>query len=163
VSKMNGPTRKKIYHIIAERDGEYCRCCRALPTERALVIDHRDNNNKNNRHDNYQLLCRRCNYLKNPRRPVDMCVSKEESHDQSELEVSRLKEPPFRKFAYHLINEQKTVPEEDIINSGAEHVGVSPVTTKRYLNKMCSSMGALQRKKIGNSINIQYKDDLVFS
>ena len=47
MSKMNGPTRKKIYHIIAERDGEYCRCCRALPTERALVIDHRDNNNKN--------------------------------------------------------------------------------------------------------------------
>jgi len=163
MSKMNGPTRKKTYLIIADRDGEYCRGCGALPTERPLVIDHRDNDNGNNSPDNFQLLCRPCNYRKNPRRPVDECVSEEETHDQSEIEVSRLREPFFRKYAYHLVNEQKTVPEIDIINSGAEHVSISPVTAKRYLNKMCSSIGLLQRKHIGKSINIQYKDDLVFS
>ena len=163
MSKMNGPTRKKLYEFLCNRDGEYCKCCGKLPREGQLVVDHRDNNNENNNPENHQLLCRQCNYLKNPRRPVDECVSEEETHDQSELEVSRLREPFFRKYAYHLVNEQKTVPEIDIINSGAEHVSISPVTAKRYLNKMCSSIGLLERKHIGKSINIQYKDDLGFS
>ena len=157
---MNGLTRKKTYHIIAERGGEYCRCCGALRTERALVIDHRDNNNGNNSLDNLQLLCRRCNYLKNPRRPVDMCVSKEESPDQSELLVNRTREPIFRKFVWHLINEGELIPEEELINSGSEHSGISPVTAKRYLNKMCSSIGICQRRQIGKTIIIEYKKEL---
>jgi len=159
---MNGPTRKKIYHIIAERDGEYCRCCRALPTERALVIDHRDNNNKNNRHDNYQLLCRRCNYLKNPRRPVDECESDCEAQDQTELEVSRAREPLFRKFVCHQLNEFGNIPEKEIIFSGSEGVGISPVTAQRYLGKMCSKVGICQKRKIGRTVIVEYKMELDF-
>jgi len=76
MSKMSGPMRKKLYRIVAERDEEYCRCCGKLPNEAQLVLDHKDNNNSNNYHENLQLLCRSCNYLKNPRRePVDLCVS----------------------------------------------------------------------------------------
>ncbi len=83
---MNGIMRKKLYRIIAERDGEYCKCCGKLPSEGQLVIDHRDNNEKNNDLANLQLLCRSCNYLKNPRRPVDECVSENEI---SELQVNK--------------------------------------------------------------------------
>lgn len=48
VNKMNGPTRLKLYLIIARRDEEFCRGCHKLPNEKQLVIGHVDNNNANN-------------------------------------------------------------------------------------------------------------------
>ncbi len=159
---MNGTTRKKFYDFLSNHNGEYCRCCGNLPTEGQLVIDHRDNNNENNSQDNLQLLCRRCNYLKNPRRPVDMCVSEEESPDQSELEVSRTKEPSFRKFVCHQISEEKSIPEQELINSGSEYSGISPVTAKRYLDKMCSKVGIYQKRKMGRTVIVEYKMELDF-
>jgi len=128
-----------------------------LDTERPLVIDHRDNNNRNNDLSNLQILCRSCNYLKNPRRPVDLCVSEEETHDQTELEVNRQREPLFRRYVLHLINEQISIPQKDLIDSGSEHVSISPVTAKRYLDKMCSSTGICQRHQVGKIIVIEYK------
>jgi len=74
VSKMNGTTRKKLYKMISNRDGEYCKGCSKLPSEGQLVVDHRDNNNSNNSLRNLQLLCRTCNFIKNQKRPVDKCV-----------------------------------------------------------------------------------------
>jgi len=87
-------------------------------------------------------------------------VSEEESPDQSELEVSRAREPIFRKFVCHQINEGKSIPEQELINSGSEHCGISPVTAKRYLNKMCSSMGICQRRQVGRTVVIEYKKEL---
>ena len=157
MSRMNGMTRKKLYRSISQRDGEFCRGCGALPFERKLVVDHRDNDNRNNESSNHQLLCRKCNYLKNPRRPVDLCVSVDESPDQSELEVNRTREPIFRKFVCHEINERTSVPELELINSGSEISGISPVTAKRYLNKMCSPLGICHRHQVGKIIVIEYK------
>jgi len=159
---MNGPTRKKLFQILVSRDGQFCKGCGALASEKPLVIDHRDNNNRNNDLSNLQILCRSCNYQKNPRRPVDMCVSEEESPDQSELEVSRTKEPSFRKFVCHQISEEKSIPEQELINSGSEYSGISPVTAKRYLNKMCSKVGIYQRRKIGRTVIVEYKIELDF-
>ena len=156
---MNGLTRKKLYPLIATRDGEYCRCCGALPSERQLVIDHRDNNNSNNDLSNLQLLCRTCNYLKNPRKPLDN-VSECLNEDETELQKSQRSEPFFRKFVIHEINELHEVPEHELINSGSEDVGISPVTAKRYLNKMCSSRGILQRINRVNTTLIRYKNEL---
>jgi len=157
---MNGYTRRKLYQIVAKRDGEFCKGCQSLPTEKQLILDHIDNNNKNSEVNNLQLLCRACNYRKDPRRPVDVCECESEAPDQTELEVNRTREPQFRKFASHKINENRTVPEKDLIYSGAEHVGISPVTAKRYLDKMCSSTGILKRKQVGKTIVIDYKDEL---
>jgi len=159
VSKMNGPTRKKLYQEMVEDEGEYCKTCGILGEEIQLVIDHKDNNNSNNSRENRQFLCRPCNYKKNPR-PVDECVSDCEESTPSEIQVNTSKEPKFRQFVYHEINERVTVPEHDLINSGAEHVGISPVTGKRYLNKMCSSIGLLFRKKMSQTITIQYKGEI---
>ena len=160
MSKMNGPTRKKLYLEMADGEGEFCRMCGVTAKKRQLVIDHKDNNNSNNRLDNRQFLCRPCNYKKNPRRPVDECVSDcEEGVEQSELEKNRQREPEFRKFTYHELNESGRLPELDVINSGAEAVGISPVTAKRYLNKMCSSVGILCRTRIGRTVVIQYKNE----
>jgi len=162
VSRLNGYTRKKLYRQLARRDGEFCRCCGALPWEKQLVIDHRDNDNNNNNPENHQLLCRVCNYLKNPRRPVDVCVSEGEAPDQTELEKNRTTEPLFRKYVAHEINEKCKVSEQDLINGGAEHVGISPVTAKRHMNKMCSPDGFYQRKRIGGTVVVYYKDEVYF-
>ena len=59
----------------------------------------------------------------------------------TEILVSRNREPIFRQFVDHMLNNMDSAPEEDLINSGAEISGISPVTATRYLKKMCSSMG----------------------
>ncbi len=90
-----------------------------------------------------------------------MCVNENESQDNmTELEINRTKEPQFKKYVAHRINENDSVQEKDLIYSGAEHVGISPVTAKRYLDKMCSSTGILKRKQVGKKIIIDYKDEL---
>jgi len=161
VSKMNGPTRKKLYNYLADKDGEYCRCCGALPSERQLVVDHRDNNNSNNTPTNWQLLCRSCNYLKNPR-PVDVCVSESEAQ-ATELQVNRTKEPQFKRMLAQLINEKEYHEEKDLINSIAERLDLSPVTVKRYLDKVCSSHGVYQRYKERSSVVIGFKTEIQYA
>ena len=156
MSRMNGKTRKKFYKEMINDEGEFCKICNVDARERKLVIDHKDNNNSNNHRENRQFLCRPCNYKKNPR-PVDECVSENE---KSELQVSRTKEPQFRKFLAHEINERVRVPERELINSGAEHIGASPVTTKRYLDKMCSPFGLYQRTQSASIMLVEYKNDL---
>ena len=102
--------------------------------------------------------------MKNPRGgPVDKCVSENEAPDQSELEINRLKEPAFRKFIWQQLNEHGKTPEKDLINSGAEVLEISPVTAKRYLDKMCSSTGPLRRWKYVQTIVVYLKDELKFA
>lgn len=158
VSRMNSVMRKKFYQVIADRDGEYCKGCGTLPSERPLVIDHRDNNNFNNLTENLQLLCRRCNYLKNPR-PVDKCVSEGESGNPvtSELEQNQKKEWKFRKYIYTRLEEQESISINEIILAGAEAIGISPVTARRYLDKMCSVEGPCFRKREGDTIMIAFR------
>jgi len=158
---MNGITRKKIYSKLSSRDGEYCKGCGKLSSEGQLVIDHRDNNNRNNNSSNIQLLCRSCNYLKNPRRPVDLCVRNSESLE-TEIQINRTKEPQFKRYVGQRVNEEGKVPEFDLINSGAEILDISPETTKRYLNKMCSSAGVYHKMVIGNTSVIKYKAEIPF-
>ncbi len=157
---MNGQTRAKKYRFQATHNGEYCKRCGILASEKQLVLDHIDNNNKNNKNENLQLLCRACNYLKNPRRPLDLCVREGEAEVQSELEVSKLKEPAFRKFVHQQLYEQHEIPEKELVNSACEVVGISPVTGKRYLDKMCSSMGTLKRTTSVKTILVSFKDEL---
>lgn len=161
VSRMNGPTRKKAYQFLVKQDGEYCKGCGALPSERQLVVDHRDNNNSNNNPDNWQLLCRPCNALKNPR-PVDVCVS-ENGSQATELQVNRTKEPKFKKMLAQLINEKQYHEEKDLTNSIAERLDLSPVTVKRYLDKVCSSHGIYQRHKIVDTVVIRYKNETQYA
>ncbi|CUR52820.1 Putative HNH endonuclease (fragment) [Nitrosotalea devaniterrae] len=65
----------------------------------------------------------------------------EQPQNPSELQVSRNKEPIFRKFVYDKLNKVGYAVLEELVYSGAELAEISPVTAKRYLDKMCSSMG----------------------
>ncbi len=162
---MNGQTRKKLYAILATEEGEYCKCCGLLPSEGQLVVDHKDNDNSNNARENLQLLCRRCNYLKNPRRPLDMCVNEEEYGDETELQNSKKNEPLFRKYVFSRLNESSDgqIPERELYYGGSEHIGNSPVTCQRYLMKMCSVEGVLRRWSYGKTIVVGYKKELDFA
>ena len=163
VSKMSGQLRKKRYKFLVKRDGEFCQFCRKTPNEGQLVIDHIDNNNSNNDPKNLQLFCRSCNYIKNPRRPVAMCVNENDSQDNmTELEINKTKEPQFKKYVAQRINENGSVQEKDLINSSAEVLSLSPMTTKRYLDKICSCEGIYQRVRKGSYYVIMYKDELIF-
>jgi len=75
----------------------------------------------------------------------------------SELEVNRSKEPLFRRYVAHEVNESGPVVEQDLIYSGAEKLGLSSVTTARYMKKMVSKEGIFQRKLVGNTHLIMYK------
>jgi hypothetical protein len=159
---MNGNVRKKMYVIISKRDGEHCNFCRKLSSEGQLVIDHKDNDNSNNSIENYQLLCRGCNYRKNPRRPVDICVSENVS-EINEIQINRTKEPQFKKMLAQLINEYSIYPINDLKNSIAEKLDLSPVTVKRYLDKVCSSQGIYEITKSGKTLAVRYKKELPFT
>jgi len=152
MSNMNSRMRNTAYPYLKNMFGPYCRGCQALESERELVIDHIDNNNKNNNPNNWQFLCRSCNYIKNPRlkerEPLDVCVGGSKPFDTpSEIKINREREPLFRKYVEEEVKANVQVLEQELINSGAEKLGLSPRTTDRYLKKMYSSIGKLQRIK----------------
>jgi len=143
MSNMNGNTRKKLYITCVQRNGNTCQKCGISDDKKQLIIDHIDNNNYNNSLENLQLLCRRCNYLKNPRRPFDECVS-ECSDFESSIKINQTKEHEFRQWAYEELDSKRSILKREFINRGAEVVKISPVTAKRYLDKMCSKAGILK-------------------
>ena len=156
---MNGRDRTRKYKEISDSCGEYCHLCGALSTERSLVIHHKDNNNYNNADSNLTLLCRTCNYVVHPRmeeRPVDSCVSSTPA--PSALSVNRMKEQRYRKHIYRKIINDENSHYKRLIVSSAEFIGISPVTSKRYLDKMCSEEGILHRL----SGYVQVKEDWEF-
>lgn len=155
MSNMNKRTRDKLYPIIVTRDGEYCRCCGKLPHEGQLVLDHRDNNNTNNTHTNLQILCKSCNYLKNSRKePLDLCVKED---NNSCISINRKKEPQFKEFLFGEIERKDAVKLKNIINLGAAAVDISPVTAKRYLDKLTVEGGELME------IDFQGDTEVIFS
>ena len=76
----------------------------------------------------------------------------------TELQVNRRKETPFRLYVFDRIQEskEKRLPERDLINSGAEAVGISTTTARRYLDKLCSSAGILVRKFYDDEVYISF-------
>ena len=153
MSNMNSRDRKAVYNYLARTHGEMCNLCKIDGNSKTLVVDHIDNNNSNNHPENVQLLCRRCNYKKNPRiserEPLDNCESVcppihyiSFIHHENEIERSKKKEPLFRKYVIEKIESNLEWEVEDLINSGAEKTGISTITAERYLKKMCSSEGS---------------------
>jgi len=156
VSRMNGPTRKLVHDRLCKEDGPYCRCCGALSWERQLIVDHKDNNNSNNSRENLQLLCRKCNYLKNPRKPpLDECVSSNEPPANTSIKINRNKEPLFRNFVKMELNDNGSRRLKALTIEGAEYAEISPVTAKRYMEKILSNEGFCEIM----SGFVRYRDD----
>ena len=66
----------------------------------------------------------------------------------TEIMINKAKEPKFIIYTKETIDEHGKWEEKDLINSGAQVVGVSQITAKRYLDKLCSSAGIYIRTTI---------------
>ena len=150
LSNMNSRMREMVYGYLKMKYGAKCNICKKLESEVALVVDHVDNNNNNNSSDNFQLLCRACNYKKNPRlaerQPLDsvgVCTTFQPDVP-TEIKINREKEPKFREYIEQIINKYGEWEKSDLIYSGAERMEISPKTATKYLKKMCSSGGKYQ-------------------
>ncbi len=159
LSNMNSTLHGISYELLKVKYGEFCMMCLASHTERELVIDHIDNDNSNNNPNNLQFLCRSCNYKKNPRfaerEPLDLCEGVRGSDSgtiPTEITINRVKEPAFREYVDDIMRNNDEMLASNLIDSGAEKVGISVTTASRYLKKLCSSEGKFEKIRKG----IQY-------
>jgi len=65
-------------------------------------------------------------------------------YQSAEMEKNNICEPAFRQWVEDIITKLGRVKTTDIINGGAEKVGISQQSSKRYLDKMCSFTGRFQ-------------------
>jgi hypothetical protein len=152
---------------LTARYGAYCARCKVSELQKLLVVDHKDNDNDNNDPNNWQFLCYRCNYLKNPRlaertEPLDSVwggVSEVIStYRENEISINREKEPLFRKYVEYTVKELGQVSQQDLINGGAEYCSCSIKTTTKYLAKLTSPVGKYDKFKKDKRIMVCLKD-----
>jgi hypothetical protein len=149
MARLNSRQRRKTYEQLRARDGERCNICKRFGNYRTLVVDHCDNNPDNNNLTNLQLLCRRHNYVKNPR--GSKAKVRLDARDLAQPKISSAEflkntksEPLFCHWIDRILRKEHRILYEDAINSGAQMAGCSPVTAKRYLDKLTSSVGPCQ-------------------
>lgn len=151
---------KKLLDVAVQlvvRDGLRCKMCGQFGTlnpksRRRLIVDHIDNNPTNNSISNLQLLCRKHNYLKNPRLAERRETTITTTVPQTdEMEKSKICEPQFRTWIMERMRKEQHVTKDDAVNAGAEFAACSPVTVVRYLSKLTSSVGPFY---------IRYDDDM---
>lgn len=170
---LNSRQRKKLYKFLVERDGEKCKNCgRKPPHEVKKLVVERIDNEEEYVHDNIQLLCYRCNYLKNPRikerKPLDKGEGEEEGEDVlvekldleyvSSLDVSRQKKPLFLPYVEGRLDESpKGVEYSDLVASIAWKLDISIRTAEKWLIPACSSEGPYEIFKDGKTRLVRRK------
>ena len=167
-------TYEWAYRYLSLRDGEICIICGAKPPNAKLEIDHIDGDTANNSPGNLCLLCKKhncemrgkkpsehkriiqCHSLQNERaRENSLAVpatqfTKEilDYHSGStEMQANSLFEMSYREWLMNRVATMQEYLKEDAINAGAEQVGCSQLTTRRYLQKLTSSIGPLYETK----------------
>jgi hypothetical protein len=137
-------------------------------TQNTLDIDHIDGNPKNNELDNLRLLCRRCNVTAANRlrsakdlrsakrerersegRPATRIAKQDANYREGspEMQASLLYEDRFRRWVIARVIQRGSYDYASAVNAGAEVTGCSPLTTRRYLDKLTSEDGPLDKIK----------------
>ena len=151
MTRLNSRQRQGLYNLLLVRvGGEFCQMCGKTRIQLIkaglspnLVIDHKNNNNNDNRLSNLQFLCHSCNTRKNH-------PSIEEPQQRvmtPEMALGRAYEKRFRRWVSGLIqtpDNNGLLAYDFLVHSGAEQIGCSPETIKRYLKKMTSQAGAYE-------------------
>jgi len=171
-NRFQANQHRLAYGFIASRDGEYCLICKRGTGRVKLQIDHADNDPSNWTPDNLHLLCQTHN-LQLRGIPVkkklhtlcwysakNVCVRErtygsigtkvaKDTLDYRtgsvEMKANSLFEPAFTEW---LLANLPMVREEAQY-SGAQVVGCSPETAKRYMKKLTSAAGPLREFKNG--------------
>lgn len=157
LTRLNSRQRKKWYEFLVKRDGEQCKKCGRMPPNevKKLIIDRIDNKGEYVP-ENIQLLCYRCNYLKNPRKvPLDLCECESVCDDESiekigldkitSIDINRQKQPSCEPYVEkRLAKQPEGIEYGDLVNSIAHKIKISSVTAERYLKPLCSSEGPFE-------------------
>lgn len=152
---LNKRERAILYPQIAEQQGgAFCNHCGAtrrslevnsmdsklivdrIDNEQGYWIQNMDSGKKIPRFANLQLVCKGCNKRKEYQKPTVT-----ERPMTPEMIVNNSKEPFFRKWVHGIIESEGKLEYEEAIDSGAEFVGISIETAKRYIRKMISKSG----------------------
>ena len=106
-----------------------------------------------------QAVMKVVDFIGSTNKTNSVCVKSNSTDDvDSCLATNRKKEPVFREFIYDMLDNKVELYYDEAIISGAEHVGVSPVTAKRYLEKMLSALGNLKRvHELCKNVPVVYK------
>lgn len=152
---MNSQQNNSVIDPIT--DNQFCQMCGISSKQRTLTEVSTDTIEDPKK----MLMCEICLSVHNLSL---LCVSerkktKEDERFVTELQVSRRKESRFRMNVYEKILESTNLEfeEQDLINSAAEEIGISPTTARRYLDKMCSSAGVLTRYDDGNNTFVRFE------
>lgn len=151
MTRLNSRQRRLLYNeLLIKQGGEYCAMCGRTRMQLIadglsgnLCIDHKDNNNKDNNIGNLQFLCHPCNTKKNHptiEQPQQRVMT-------PEMALGRAYEKRFRKWVSGLIQTPENhglLQYDFLVHSGAEQIGCSSETIKRYLKKMTSKAGAYE-------------------
>lgn len=165
---MNKQNHDKFYlQLLIKQGGEYCVLCHKDKYQLIndgqspkLCIDHKNNNNTINDLDNLQFLCKSCNTKKNHPKNTEPY----ERTATPEMIAGKRYEKDFRRWVsgHYQTNENIGLEYSFLINSGAEFVGCSPETIKRYLHKMTSSEGMYEWYDKTGSVLLVLKKEYKF-
>lgn len=158
-----GSSATWVYRFLVARDGEKCKVCGAAGVE--LLVDHVDKDPRNSDPGNLRLLCRSCNRLnarvtstsvrarESPTADTNADTDPTESAHRlidyqsgsPEMQAAGLFEVRYRSWVEaKLCLAKRPLLKRDLINGGAEEVGCSVATSRRYLDKMVSPEGKLR-------------------
>jgi hypothetical protein len=170
-----------VYSFLAFRDGEWCIICGPDKKHKNLEIDHADGDPNNWSPSNLYLVCHQHNcwlrgmdakkHLRTIRdysaKNVCVCVKKfsfpgtmkvrdlvDYKQGSPEMQANSYFEVEYREWILGEVNRLGTMRSDDAIYAGAEVVGCSPETTRRYLKKLTSVIGVIKEEKdqYGNKI-----------
>ena len=143
--KRLSPQAYKIaFGLIYKAQGGICQLCQDPMQE----IDHINGDPSDRRPENLRGLCKSCNIRQRnlstgpSADSVNERVNLAEQQDSAEIEINRDAEPRYRKWLFERTNRREPLYTQEAIYGGAELVGISPVTARRYLGKATSPQGS---------------------
>lgn len=149
MSNMNKKDHDYLYpQVMAQQGGEYCVNCNRDKKDlindghkSEFCIDVSDNSHDHSRKNlrMMQLLCHSCNTKKNHPALAEPFTRSA----TPEMVKGKINEDDFRRWVagHYMENENIGLSYDYLINSGAEIVGNSQESCKRYLKKMTSTAG----------------------
>ena len=143
--KRLSPQAYKIaFGLIYKAQNGTCQLCQDPMQE----IDHINGDPGDRRPENLRGLCKSCNIRQRNLSAGPSADSANESvkigevAESAEIEINRDAEPRYRKWLFDRTNRKEPLYSQEAIYGGAEIVGISPITARRYLGKVTSPQGS---------------------
>lgn len=170
-----------IERNISEHNGILCCyiCKKPLVEAKRMtyVIEHIDNNPKNNEISNLNISCRSCNKKKDisliykAHKVKGLTLNYIYTDARKKMLNDRLRidsmamakhihgEPIFRDFAVQIVKQKGIIRADELVNAGCELAGIQPKKGYEYLSKMTSLTGELEIIEKDSRDHVILKDE----